>query len=70
LTVWLAVLLGGFTTFSSFMLDSLTLWEARAVTTMALNLAVQLTIGLALVYVGYQVACSEAPVAGVGAPVL
>ena len=48
-------ILGGFTTFSSMMLDSLTLWEARAVGTMAVNLLGQVVVGLALVYVGYQI---------------
>jgi fluoride exporter len=49
-------ILGGFTTFSSFMLDSLTLMHAGMPTKAALNLAGQLVIGLALTLAGYYLA--------------
>jgi len=48
-------IIGGFTTFSSFMLDSLMLLHAGAVGPAALNLVGQLIVGLALVAVGYHV---------------
>jgi len=48
-------ILGGFTTFSSFMLDSLTLVHAGVPTTAALNLAGQLALGLALTFAGYYI---------------
>ena len=48
-------ILGGFTTFSSFMLDSLTLVHTGAPTTAALNLAGQLALGLALTFAGYYI---------------
>ena len=47
--------LGGFTTFSSFMLDSLTLMHAGAPTKAALNLGGQLVLGLALTVTGYYI---------------
>jgi fluoride exporter len=47
-------ILGGFTTFSSFMLDSLTLLEANAPGRALVNVAGQLILGCALVYVGYR----------------
>ena len=47
-------ILGGFTTFSSFMLDSLTLLEGGAPGHAALNLVGQLVLGFMLVYVGYR----------------
>ena len=48
-------ILGGFTTFSSLMLDSLTLFHSGSVTSAALNLMGQLAVGLALVVVGYRI---------------
>ena len=48
-------ILGGFTTFSSFMLDSLTLIQTGAATKAALNLAGQLVFGLFATYVGYYI---------------
>jgi CrcB protein len=48
-------ILGGFTTFSSFMLDSLTLLQIDGPTTAATNLAGQLLFGLLLTYAGYYV---------------
>lgn len=49
-------ILGGFTTFSSFMLDSLTLLQTGAPTRAVLNLAGQLIIGLVLTIGGYYLA--------------
>jgi fluoride exporter len=49
-------ILGGFTTFSSFMLDSLTLMHADAPGKAAVNLAGQLVLGLALTLSGYYLA--------------
>ena len=48
-------LLGGFTTFSSFMLDSLTLIETGEPAKAALNLTGQLLVGLSFTYAGYYV---------------
>src|SRR5688572_21564564 len=45
-------ILGGFTTFSSFMLDSLTLMHTGAPMKAVLNLAGQLALGLALTLAG------------------
>jgi CrcB protein len=47
-------ILGGFTTFSSFMLDSLTLLQLEGAQRAALNLLGQLAVGIALTYAGYQ----------------
>ena len=49
-------LLGGFTTFSSYMLDSLTLIEMGLPAKAALNLIGQLALGLLLTYAGYSMA--------------
>ena len=46
-------ILGGFTTFSSFGLDTLTLVRAGAVAAAIGNVAVQMGAGLASVFVGY-----------------
>ena len=48
-------ILGGFTTFSSFMLDSLTLIQIGAPMKAALNLAGQLVLGLLVTYAGYYI---------------
>jgi fluoride exporter len=48
-------MIGGFTTFSSFMLDSLTLMERGATTGAIVNMLEQLAVGFVLVYVGFQV---------------
>ena len=48
-------ILGGFTTFSSFMLDSLTLIEMGAPMKAGLNLAGQLVLGLLVTYAGYYI---------------
>jgi CrcB protein len=47
-------LLGGFTTFSSFMLDGLVLWQAGAGSKAVANLLGQLLLGCGLVYAGYR----------------
>jgi CrcB protein len=52
--LYLTGILGGFTTFSSLMLDSLVLWQAGATARAALNLAAQLVIGCLLVLGGYR----------------
>jgi fluoride exporter len=46
--------LGGFTTFSSLMLDTLVLWQAGSSTRAVANLIGQLVIGCVLVYLGYR----------------
>ena len=48
-------LLGGFTTFSSFMLDSLLLAQAGRTTSSAANLIGQVVVGLLLVYLGFRI---------------
>ena len=47
-------LLGGFTTFSSLMLDSLVLTQEGAGARSSANLAVQIALGLVFVYAGYR----------------
>jgi CrcB protein len=47
-------ILGGFTTFSTFMLDSLTLLEKGSVTATMVNLFGQLLVGFLLVWVGFR----------------
>lgn len=47
-------LLGGFTTFSSFMLDSHLLWQDGSPGKALVNLGGQLLVGFALMYVGYR----------------
>jgi CrcB protein len=47
-------IIGGFTTFSSFVLDSLTLLQRGASVAAAANLVGQVLVGLALVYAGYR----------------
>ena len=47
-------LLGGFTTFSSLMLDALTLWQAGSMAKAVANLIGQLVIGCLLIYLGYK----------------
>jgi CrcB protein len=49
-------ILGGFTTFSSLGLDTLTLVRGGASTAAFLNIAVQVLVGLASVFVGYSLA--------------
>jgi CrcB protein len=51
-----AGVLGGFTTFSTFGLDSFTLAHGGRVGTAAVNVAIQVAAGLALVAAGYAVA--------------
>ena len=52
--LYLTGILGGFTTFSSLMLDSLVLWQSGATTKAAINLVAQLILGCALVLAGYR----------------
>ena len=47
-------ILGGFTTFSSFMLDSFTLMHTGAPLRAAHNLIGQLLIGVVVTYLGYN----------------
>ena len=47
--------IGGFTTFSSFMLDSLTLLEAGAPGRALMNLLGQILVGFVLIYAGFRV---------------
>jgi CrcB protein len=49
-------ILGGFTTFSSFGLDTLTLTRGGAPAMALGNVAAQVTIGLLCVYLGYRLA--------------
>ena len=49
-------ILGGFTTFSSLMLDTFTLAEGHHVPEAFLNVAVQIFFGYAAAYVGFRVA--------------
>jgi CrcB protein len=55
-TVILVGLLGGFTTFSSFGLQTFTLLQDREFALAALNLTVSNFVGLGLVWAGYTVA--------------
>ena len=52
--LYLTGVLGGFTTFSSFMLDTLVLWQSGATTKAIANLIGQLLVGCVLVLVGYR----------------
>ena len=47
-------ILGGFTTFSSFMLDTFTLAAGRHVSAALLNVAGQVLVGYAAAYVGFR----------------
>lgn len=47
-------ILGGFTTFSSLMLDTLVLWQAGSMVKAIANLVGQFVVGCALVYLGYK----------------
>ena len=49
-------ILGGFTTFSSLGLDTLTLVRGGAATTALVNVMVQMSLGLGSVFVGYALA--------------
>jgi len=51
-------ILGGFTTFSSFMLDTFTLGHGGGHSLAFWNVAVQTTFGLAAVWAGYRVGLS------------
>ena len=52
--LYLTGILGGFTTFSSFMLDSLVLWQAGSTAKAVVNLVGQLVLGAMLAYAGYR----------------
>ena len=52
-------LLGGFTTFSSFMLDSHTLWQSGSAGKALINLGGQLLVGFALMYLGYRLGSGQ-----------
>jgi CrcB protein len=47
-------ILGGFTTFSSFMLDTFTLAEGRQVSAAILNVTGQVVVGYAAAYFGFR----------------
>jgi fluoride exporter len=47
-------ILGGFTTFSSFMLDTFTLAEGRHVSAALLNVTGQVILGYAAAYIGFR----------------
>jgi fluoride exporter len=49
-------ILGGFTTFSSFMLDTLTLTQGRQQPLAAANVAAQIVLGTIAVFAGYAAA--------------
>ena len=53
-------ILGGFTTFSSLMLDTMVLWQAGSVAKAMANLIGQLVIGCVLVYLGYRLGLQTA----------
>jgi CrcB protein len=53
-------ILGGFTTFSSFMFDTLTLGQGGEHTLAAWNVALQTALGLAAVWSGYRLGLSPA----------
>jgi len=53
-------ILGGFTTFSSLMLDTLVLWHAGSIAKAVANLIGQLVIGCVLVYLGYRLGLQTA----------
>jgi len=48
-------LLGGFTTFSTFGLDTFLLARTHSVSQAALNVAIQVVLGLVAVWVGYEI---------------
>ena len=52
--LYLTGILGGFTTFSSFMLDSLVLWQTGSTVKAVVNLVGQLVLGAMLAYAGYR----------------
>ncbi len=53
-TLFITGVLGGFTTFSSLMIDTLTLWQAGAIAKATGNLLAQVVLGCVLVYAGYR----------------
>ena len=53
-TLLLTGILGGFTTFSSLMLDTLVLWQSGSVVKAMANLVGQFVVGCVLAYLGYR----------------
>lgn len=53
-------IIGGFTTFSSLMLDTLVLWQAGSVLKAVANLVGQFVVGCAVVYLGYRLGLQTA----------
>ena len=53
-TLFITGVLGGFTTFSSLMIDTLALWQAGAIAKATGNLLAQVVFGCVLVYAGYR----------------
>ena len=53
-------ILGGFTTFSSLVLDTMVLWQAGSLAKAIANLIGQLVIGCVLVYLGYRLGLQTA----------
>lgn len=53
-------ILGGFTTFSSLMLDTLVLWHAGSVLKAITNLVGQFVVGCVVVYLGYRLGLQTA----------
>lgn len=53
-TLFITGILGGFTTFSSLMIDTLTLWQSGAIAKAAGNLLAQVVLGCVLVYAGFR----------------
>ena len=53
-------ILGGFTTFSSLMLDTLVMWQAGAIARALANVIGQLVIGSVLLYLGYRLGLQTA----------
>ena len=54
-------LLGGFTTFSSLALDTLTLSRDSRPGMAALNICVQIALGLVLAFIGYRLGLGKVP---------
>lgn len=60
-TLLITGILGGFTTFSSLMLDTLVLWQAGSMMKAVANLLGQFVVGCVLVYLGYRLGLQSAP---------
>jgi CrcB protein len=59
-TLLVTGIVGGFTTFSSLMLDTLVLWQAGSMTKAIANLIGQFVAGCVLVYLGYRLGLQTA----------